>query len=111
MVGRIALCKKPICARSSSDGFRAPATAGSAGEPAVAPNCGGITVFHGFICPKYRALTSARLEDLLGSKSEAKAVLGVLGWGWEDRPRWSFVNGYRNMSEAILFAGLILSGN
>ena len=33
------------------------------------------------IRPKYRALASARLHDLLGSKSEAEAVLGVLGWG------------------------------
>jgi hypothetical protein len=44
--------------------------------------------------PQISRLASARLEDLLGSKSDAKAVLGVLGWGWEDRPRWSFVNGY-----------------
>jgi hypothetical protein len=33
------------------------------------------------IRPKYRTLASARLEELLGSKSEAEAVLEVLGWG------------------------------
>ena len=33
------------------------------------------------IRPKYRALASARLKELLGSKSEAEAVLEVLGWG------------------------------
>jgi hypothetical protein len=33
------------------------------------------------IRPTYRALASARLEELLGSKPEADAVLGVLGWG------------------------------
>jgi hypothetical protein len=33
------------------------------------------------IGPKYRALASARLQEVLGSKSEAEAVLGVLGWG------------------------------
>jgi hypothetical protein len=33
------------------------------------------------IRPRYRALASARLQELLGSKSEAEAVLGVLGWG------------------------------
>jgi hypothetical protein len=31
--------------------------------------------------PKYRALASGRLQELLGSKSEAEAVLRVLGWG------------------------------
>ena len=31
------------------------------------------------IRPRYRALASARLQELLGSRSEA--VLGVLGWG------------------------------
>jgi hypothetical protein len=30
---------------------------------------------------KYRELTSARLQELLGSKAEAEAVAGVLGWG------------------------------
>jgi hypothetical protein len=30
---------------------------------------------------KYRALGSARLQELLGSKTEAEAVLGALGWG------------------------------
>jgi hypothetical protein len=30
---------------------------------------------------EYRALASARLEELLGSKPDAEAVLGVLGWG------------------------------
>jgi hypothetical protein len=30
---------------------------------------------------KYRALASARLQKLLGSKPDAEAVLGVLGWG------------------------------
>lgn len=30
---------------------------------------------------KYRALASARLQELLGSKSEAEAVLRGLGWG------------------------------
>jgi hypothetical protein len=33
------------------------------------------------IRPKYRVLASARLQELLGSKSDAEAVLGVLGWG------------------------------
>ena len=33
------------------------------------------------IRPKYRALASARLQELLGTKSETEAVLGVLGWG------------------------------
>jgi hypothetical protein len=33
------------------------------------------------IRPKNRAMASARLQELLGSKSEAEAVLGVLGWG------------------------------
>ena len=33
------------------------------------------------IRPKYRALASARLHELLGSEPDAKAVLGVLGWG------------------------------
>jgi hypothetical protein len=33
------------------------------------------------IRPKYRALASARLQELLGAKSEAETVLGVLGWG------------------------------
>jgi hypothetical protein len=33
------------------------------------------------IRPKYRALASARLQQLLGSKPDAEAVLGVLGWG------------------------------
>lgn len=32
------------------------------------------------IRPKFRALASARLQELLGSKTEAEAVLGVLGW-------------------------------
>jgi len=31
--------------------------------------------------PQISRLASARLEDLLGSKSEAQAVLGVRGWG------------------------------
>lgn len=39
------------------------------------------------IRPKYRELASACLQELLGSKSEAQAVLGALGWGREDRPR------------------------
>ncbi len=30
---------------------------------------------------KYRELTSARLQELLGSKAEAEAVAGMLGWG------------------------------
>jgi hypothetical protein len=30
---------------------------------------------------KYRALALARLQELLSSKSDAQAVLGVLGWG------------------------------
>jgi hypothetical protein len=33
------------------------------------------------IRPKYRALALARLQELFSSKSEAEAVLGVLGWG------------------------------
>jgi hypothetical protein len=33
------------------------------------------------IRPKYRALASARLQELLGAKSDAETVLGVLGWG------------------------------
>ena len=33
------------------------------------------------IRPKYRALASACLQHLLGSKSDAEAVLGILGWG------------------------------
>jgi hypothetical protein len=33
------------------------------------------------IRPECRALASARLCELLGAKSEAEAVLGVLGWG------------------------------
>lgn len=32
------------------------------------------------IRPKYRALASARLQELLGSKPDAEAVLEVLGW-------------------------------
>jgi hypothetical protein len=31
--------------------------------------------------PEYRALASTRLQDLLGEKSDAEAILGVLGWG------------------------------
>lgn len=31
--------------------------------------------------PEYRALASARLEELLGAKPDAEAVLDVLGWG------------------------------
>jgi hypothetical protein len=37
------------------------------------------------IRPKFRALACARLQELLGSKSQAEAVLGVLGWGLEHR--------------------------
>jgi hypothetical protein len=33
------------------------------------------------IRPKYRTLASARLQELLSSKSNAETVLGVLGWG------------------------------
>jgi hypothetical protein len=33
------------------------------------------------IRPKYRALASARLQELLRSKLEAESALGVLGWG------------------------------
>jgi hypothetical protein len=33
------------------------------------------------IRPKHRTLASARLEELLGSKPDAEAVLGALGWG------------------------------
>jgi hypothetical protein len=33
------------------------------------------------IRPTYRALATARLQQLLGSKSEAETLLGVLGWG------------------------------
>jgi hypothetical protein len=33
------------------------------------------------IRPKYRALASNRLAELLGVKSDAEAALGVLGWG------------------------------
>jgi hypothetical protein len=33
------------------------------------------------IRPKYRALASARLQELLGSKPDAEVVLGALGWG------------------------------
>jgi hypothetical protein len=32
------------------------------------------------IRPDFRELASARLQELLGSKSDAEAVLGVLGW-------------------------------
>ena len=33
------------------------------------------------IRPKYRSLASDRLQSLLGSKSQAEAILAVLGWG------------------------------
>lgn len=33
------------------------------------------------IRPEFRAIASARLQELLGSKSDAEAVLGVLDWG------------------------------
>jgi hypothetical protein len=33
------------------------------------------------IRPKYRALASDRLQELLGSKRDAEEVLGALGWG------------------------------
>jgi hypothetical protein len=33
------------------------------------------------IRPKFRAIAFDRLQELLGSKSDAQAVLGVLGWG------------------------------
>ncbi len=33
------------------------------------------------IRPEYRDIASARFQELLGSKSEAEAVLKVLGWG------------------------------
>lgn len=33
------------------------------------------------IRPEFRKLASVRLQELLGSKSDAEAVLGVLGWG------------------------------
>jgi hypothetical protein len=33
------------------------------------------------IRPKYRTLAAARLQELLGSKPQAEATLGALGWG------------------------------
>jgi hypothetical protein len=33
------------------------------------------------IRPKYRSLASARLRDLIGSKTDVEAVLAGLGWG------------------------------
>src|SRR5687767_1538343 len=84
MVGKIALCKKPICARSSGDGFRAPATAGGAGEPAVAPGRGGIRVFQGSSTPniapwrqhdlKICSVQSRRLRPFLGCWVGAEKV-------------------------------------
>ena len=60
--------------------------------------------------PQISRLASARLEDLLGSKSEAQAVPGVPGWGWEDRPRWSFVNGCQTTTKDKIGPCVIASG-
>ena len=36
----------------------------------------------GTVATRYKELASTRLQELLGSESTAKAVLGALGWDW-----------------------------